>query len=345
MVVTSNTTTDCSKSLLVIDGHFDILSDVAKKRKSGEIKVIENEYLSELHAGGVDIIVASIFVDSLYLPEMALRQALEQVNALYNEVYESPEKIMICRTVEDIYEAKAQGKVGFVMSFEGAEPLCTDTGLLRSFYELGVRGLGLAWSRRNSAADGCSYTGSIHKAGLTEFGIELVKEAERLGMFIDVSHLCDEGLADVLEYTTKPFVASHSNARAIANSMRNLTDEHLKAMAARDCVIGINACSIITSDTDEDATLENLLNHVDHIVRIAGIDHVALGFDLCDKFMSSFSEEIRTKMPRVPFDIIKGHDKTGEFLEALSARGYSEKDIYKIAGENLIHLYKKVLKQ
>lgn len=344
MIGTYHETINNNQSLLVIDGHFDILMDVVVKRRLGQTKVIEREYLPEFHGGDVDIIVASIFIDSMYLPEMALRQAFEQISALYDEVDESHGKITVCRNVSDIFTAKKQGKIGFIISFEGAEPLYEGIGLLRGFYEMGVRGLGITWSRRNSAADGCSYTGSIRKAGLTEFGIKLVREAERLGMFIDVSHLSDEGLQDVLKHTTKPFIASHSNARAVAKTMRNLTDEHLEAMAKKGCVIGINAASILVSDTDEEATMHKLVSHVDHIVKIAGINHVAFGFDLCDRFIASCSIEDKRKMPRTPFDIIKGHQNTGEFIEALSNHGYSQEDIYKIAGGNWIHLYKQIFK-
>jgi membrane dipeptidase len=329
--------------MIVIDGHFDLLSDVADRRRAGERRVIERIYLPELIKGHIDIVVASVYVDSVFLPEMALRKCMEQISALYEELDESPDAITLCLNSADMKLAKQRGQVGFLLSLEGAEPLGVDTAILRSFYALGVRGIGLVWSRRNHFAEGCSFDGSGRKSGLSESGGLLVREAERLGMFIDVSHLSDEGLADVLKYATKPFVASHSNARTIAPSMRNLTDQHVAEMSKKGCVIGLNAASIIASNSDEGATYETLLAHIDHLVSVAGIEHVAFGFDLCDQFMASYSDDVKKNMPRVPFDIIKGHGQVGDFIMALFDHGYCENNVRKIAGENLLAFFGNVI--
>lgn len=331
------------EEMIVIDGHFDLLADVADRRRAGERRVIERIYLPELKKGQIDIIVASLYVDSVYLPEMALRKCMEQISALYDELDESPDAITLCLNSTEMKLAKQRGQIGFLLSFEGAEPLGADTAILRGFYALGVRGVGLVWSRRNHFAEGCSFDGLGRKSGLSDSGISLVHEAERLGMFIDVSHLSDEGLADVLKYATKPFVASHSNSRTIASSMRNLKDEQLAEMSKKGCVIGLNAASIIASDSDEGATFETLLAHIDHLVSVAGIEHVAFGFDLCDQFMASYSDDVKKNMPRMPFDIIKGHGQVGDFIMALFDHGYFEKDVRKIAGENLLAFFENVI--
>jgi membrane dipeptidase len=332
---------------IVIDGHFDLLMDVVEKRALGRRKVIENEHLQEFLEGGVDVVVSSIFIEDKYLPEMALRKALEQISALYSEIEESFDKIMLCKSYEDIMSAKTQGKLGVMLSFEGVEPLYNDLSLLRVFYELGVRIVGLVWSRRNYAGDGCNFseTKKGKNGGITEFGVELIEEAEKLGMFIDVSHLNDEGFWDVMKFAKGPVVASHSNCRSVASAMRNLSDEQIEAIAKKNGVIGINASNLFTDDMDENSDLEHLINHVDYIVKLVGVDHVGIGFDFCDHIIEDLSQKVIEAFPRKPFDVIKGHKGIKNFTRSLIERGYSDQQIEKILGLNLLGVYKQVLKK
>lgn len=230
----------------IIDGHYDILMDVAARRKKGERQVIRRRYYPAFQKGGVTGIVASIFVDSQYLPYGALSVAMEQISALHCEIEETPDLLMLCTSADDFLRAAETGKIGFLLSFEGAEPVSSCL-LLHGFYAAGVRGLGLAWSRRNAAADGCDFSGSLKKGGLTEFGRELVKEAEDLHMILDLSHLSDEGVEDVLSITSCPVIASHSNSRAVAGSNRNLTDCQMREIASRGGTVGLNGCSLLTA--------------------------------------------------------------------------------------------------
>jgi membrane dipeptidase len=327
---------------IIIDGHFDLLMDVQIQRERGRTRVIETDYYSRFIAGGVNVIIAAVFVDSQFLPEMGLRKALSQISALYEEVRESPDKLMICYNSEDMERAKETGRVGFVLSLEGAEPIGTDLSLLRVFYELGVRNLGLVWSRRNAVGDGSFFSPvrEGRKGGITNFGVNVIEESERLGMMIDVSHLNDEGFWDVIEIAKKPIIASHSNARVLCSTMRNLTDEQIKAVAAKNGVIGINANSMLIGNDDSSSHLEQLLNHVDHLVEVAGIDHVGIGLDLCDDFMKYISPDDLASMPRRPFDVIAGHQTLPKLFEALLNRGYTEDSIRAIAGSNLLRAFK-----
>lgn len=327
----------------MIDGHFDILSDVTVRRKKGEREVIRRLYYPTLKAGGVTGIVASLFVDSQYLPFGALDTAMDQAAALHCEIEESPDLLMLCTCASDFEQAAREGKIGFLMSFEGAEPLSSCL-TLHGFYQLGVRGLGLAWSRRNAAADGCDFLGHLKKGGLTPFGRELVREAERLHMLIDVSHLSDEGVEDVLEITSCPIIASHSNARAIAGNNRNLTDNQMKEIAARGGMAGLNGCSIIASEQGSLATVHSLADHLDHMFSVMGEDHVGLGFDFCDIFLQQSSAQDLERFPEFPFDIVKGHESIPEFLDFLSSRGYSPQRIEKLAGRNWLELFRRVFK-
>ncbi|PLR95760.1 dipeptidase [Bacillus sp. T33-2] len=326
---------------ITLDGHFDLLMDVALQREKGRRKVIETDYLPRFKEGGVNVIIAAIFVDSSFLPEMALRKALSQISALHEEVRESPDSLMICRDSKDMQAARESGKVGFLLSLEGTEPIGTDITLLRIFYELGVRNLGLVWSRRNAVGDGSHFSPvrEGRKGGITSFGIKLIEEAESLGMTIDVTHLNDEGFWDVIEVAKRPVIASHSNSRVLADTMRNLTDDQIKAIAATGGVIGLNAVNMMVSLEDENSNLERYIDHIDYIVSLAGINHVGLGLDLCDDFMKYVSAEDLAGMPRRPFDIIAGHQEMPRIAEGLAKRGYSDDDIAKILGRNFLNIF------
>lgn len=332
------------ENYIIVDGHFDLLMDVLAKRELGYKKVIENDHLKDFIEGGVNIVVCSIYIDDMFLPEMALRRALDQISALQEEIEESKDKIMLCKSYEDIMKAVEEKKIGFLLSFEGVEPIGNDLKLLRIFYELGVRIVGLVWSRRNYAADGCHFSKKEEgkKGGLTNFGVELVREAEKLGMFIDVSHLNDEGFWDVIDIAKKPVIASHSNCRALTNTMRNLEDKQIMALASKGGILGMNVCSSFVSDKDENCDAEHLADHVDHIVKVAGIENVGLGFDFCD-FMREDAPKRAEKPRRRSFDVIKGHKNIKDFTKALINHGYSDEEIGMVLGGNFLRLYKKLL--
>ncbi|KQL49725.1 membrane dipeptidase [Brevibacillus choshinensis] len=329
---------------LIIDGHFDLLMDVAIQREQGKKKVIETHYLPDFQAGGIGAVICAIFVDSSFLPEMGLRKALQQISSLHAEAAESPDKIMVCKSVDDLLTAQSTGKQGFVLSLEGAEPLYNDLSMLRIFYELGVRFLGLTWSRRNFVGDG-SHFSSVREGrpgGITDFGVQLIEAAEEMGIIIDVSHINDEGFWDVMSFVKKPVIASHSNCRALASSMRNLTDEQIKAIAGTGGVVGMNAVSFFVSETDEEADVEHLVDHIDHIVKLAGVEHVGLGLDITDEFMKYVSPDSIASMPRKPFDIVKRHSSVPQIIHVLEKRGYTDRAIELIMGHNFLHLYREV---
>ncbi len=325
-----------------VDAHFDLPSEVANRRERGARKVIAEDYLPGFKAGGLDLIVSAIFIHNLFLPEMGLRKALDQISCLLEELDETPGQFRICRNAAEARAAREAGELGLLLSLEGADPLQNDLGLLRIFYELGVRALGLVWSRRNYAADGCSFH-SIQegrKGGLTAFGVALVQKAEALGMVIDVSHMNDEGFWDVMALAQQPVIASHSNCRALAGSMRNLSDSQIQALAETGGVMGMNALNAFIRDEDPDAGVDQLVDHVDHIVKIAGIRHVGIGFDLCD----SFQNHLNVARALDTHDVLAGHHESGRLTAALLARGYCDGEIELILGGNFMRVFEEILK-
>lgn len=330
---------------IIVDAHLDLLKDVQYKREGGRTKIIESEYLPLFRMGGVNVIVSSIFVDSQYLPEMGLKRALGQVECLYEEVKESGEYISLCKSHQDILDAVESNKIAILLSFEGVEPLSNDLSLLRIFYELGVRLVGITWSRRNFAADG-SFLGEVEhgtQGGLTDFGVQLVKKADELGMIIDISHINDVGFHDVLKISNKPIIASHSDCRSIVNIERNLSDEMIQAIAKKGGVIGVNAINFLSTIDDSIPGIQLLANQIDYIVDLVGTEHVGFGFDLCDMISEYQSPLFINSLARKPFDVIRGYSEVPALLQELKHRGYSDEDINRIAGQNFMNLYKKIL--
>ncbi|AEE92163.1 Membrane dipeptidase [Tepidanaerobacter acetatoxydans Re1] len=326
----------------LVDAHIDLLFDVEKKRRKGERQIIENYYMPEFKEGGANIIVSSIYITEDYLPELGLRKALDQISAFYSDLDESKDKIKFIKSYSDVKEAMEKGIIGILLSFEGVDPLMNDIGLLRLFYELGVRGVGITWSRRNFAGDGCSFSKvKDKKNGLSQFGEKVVEEAERLGMMLDVSHLNEAGFWDVIKIASKPVIASHSNCRALYGIMRNLSDEQIKAIAATGGVIGINGVSSIVAEKYAD--VKALADHVDHLKAVAGIEHIGLGFDFCDKIFGNKTDS-KDKKEGEDYDVIDSYPNIHKLTEELISRGYSDNEIRLIYGENFLRVYKTILR-
>ncbi len=325
----------------IIDAHFDLLAEVAHRRNRGERQVIETRYLDGFRVGGMDLIVAPVFVENIFLPEMGLRKALSQISHLYAEIEESPGLFRVCRNMAEVRAATDDGEVALMLAMEGADPIGNDLDLLTIFYELGVRCLGPVWSRRNDAGDGAHFqpVREGKKGGLTAFGVDLVERAEALGIVIDVSHLNDEGFWDVLEVATNPVIASHANCRAIGKSMRNLTDAQIKALAATGGVIGVNTIDAFVHDDPAQRTLATLIDHVDHLVDLAGIEHVGIGLDLCDH-VSNYHHTPKAFITR---DLIENHGQLADITAALIERGYRDEKIAAILGGNFLRVFEQIL--
>lgn len=324
----------------VMDAHFDLAMDIDARRGFGERKVFANFHEPPMRAGGLKCVVSSLFISSCFIPEMALRNALDQISSLMTDRDEAPDSFELCRSMREADAASAAGKIAVFLSFEGCEPIGQDLRLLRIFHELGVRAMGLVWSRRNYAGDGCLFKVRRmgQRGGLTAFGVEVVEEAERLGILLDISHLNDEGVADIAEFSKGPLIASHSNCRKLVPSMRNLTDEQIRLIASRGGVIGMNGCSAFVSD-NKDAGVCELCMHIDHIVRLVGEDFVGLGLDCCDKLA-----EYAYSPPNIDTrDTVEDYSHLPELVAAMFEMGYSDERTRKIIGGNFRRVYKQVL--
>ena len=329
---------------LVLDAHSDMLNDVLPQRTLGRKNVIDEDWLPGMKKGGVDVRVGAIYSYIAYLPELALRRGLDLVAALYEEIDESS-SLILCTTIDDVRQAKQDGKIGFILGLEGAEPLGRDIRLLRIFYALGLRVLGLTHAHRNYAGDGAFFlptkTGQV--GGLSDFGVRLVQEANELGVVIDVSHLNIPGFWDVMENTKVPVIASHSNCRALFDHPRGLWDDQIKAMAKNNGVIGINAAAVLVGE-ERNRTFARLIDHLDHIVNVGGVNSTGLGFDFCDWAFKYLSEEDKARMSDrsgggTTLPSFSEDAEVTKVTEELVKRGYKDNDIELILGKNFLRVF------
>src|SRR5215468_2511433 len=259
----------------IIDMHFDLPMDLYEKRQHRD--VLETEFLPEFQAGNISVLGAAIYIEDRYLPQNGLRVALDQIARLYAETAAS-QRFAICKTYREIQEAGATGKIAFLITMEGVEPLGTDLNQLQVFYELGVRSIGLTHARSNAAGHGGIFaaSGSSPK-GLTAFGREVLRECELLGVIIDLAHVNPAGFEEILSMTTKPPIVSHTNVRRYYDIERNISDEQIKMIGERRGVIGVN--SILVSPQEEESTLDWYVDHIEHVANLIGVDSVGIGFD------------------------------------------------------------------
>lgn len=281
--------------------------------------------LPRMRAGGICCQIFACFPGQSRLLSGPCSAALDRLEAFEDLRRRAGSELTLVQTAEDLLALQPGGPIGGILGLEGAEALEGSLTRLHTFFRLGLRNLGLAWNGRNPACDGVE-VGS--QAGLTEFGRQVVAACNDLGIMLDVSHLNPAGAAEVLERSARPIIASHSNASALLDHPRNLTDAQIRAIAAAGGVIGATFASIFITPGGENATLARFLDHVDHLVQMAGPQHVGLGSDFDG-----------TDLPPE----LSGADKYPQVTDGLLARGYADEAIRGILGENFRRVFAQVL--
>lgn len=265
--------------------------------------------------------------------DYARRTADELTSLLFRIEAESEGALKVVRRAGEIQECLESGVLAAILHFEGAENLGLEPGALEAYYDQGLRSLGLVWSRPNAYAYGVPFKFPASPdtgPGLTNAGKELVRECNRLGVLVDLSHLNEKGFRDVAELSEAPLVATHSNAHALCQSSRNLTDRQLDAIRDSDGIVGVNfAVSFLREDghDDSETPLETVVRHVDYLVEQLGVDRVGFGSDFDG-----------AKVPREIGDA-SGLPK---LLAALCERGYGERDLAKLAHGNWLRVLRTI---
>lgn len=256
------------------DCHNDLLMGVLHQQERGVNDPFGDFWLPQLRAGNVAVQVLPIFTEEQFVGEGALRRSMMLFETAWKIAEKHASDVAICLTPQDLLAARASGKIALIMAVEGAEPVGSNIEFFDLFFRMGIRLLSLTWNRRTMFADGVGEQDSGGR--LTSLGIEAIHEMERLGIILDVSHISENGFWHVAEIAKKPFIASHSSSFALHSHPRNLRDEQILAIASAGGFIALNAFGGFIANTP---SVDLFMDHVDHVVRLVGADHVGFGFD------------------------------------------------------------------
>jgi membrane dipeptidase len=373
-VVSSDTISERAKKLhfssIVVDTHDDTTQrllddkfDLAVRHSDGSIDI------PRMREGNLSAIFFSIWMSGKISGTEAVKRAEAQIRAVHEQVQRNPDDLVLATTVSEVRAAKREGKIAVLMGVEGGHMINSNLDVLRSFANSGVRYMTLTHSVNVEWAD--ASTDQPAHNGLTNFGKEVVREMNRLGVIVDISHVSDKTFYDALEVSKAPLIASHSSCRAICDAPRNMTDPMMKDLAAKGGVVQINYHVGFLSQEFRDAERKNpkinddialqvrqrcggdgnegcmliegdritrefvaqgklprvdytkIIEHIDHTVKVAGIDHVGLGSDF-DGANMPYGMEDATMLPKI--------------TEALLEKGYSAGDVRKILGENTLRV-------
>lgn len=309
----------------VIDGHCDTISKL-DDINAMECQNIAHISLPGLREGGVGIQFFAVWMDPSYAGKyfhMGL-QLIDRYKRMLNKYATHFHPVLRLSDAQDALEA---GRIGTLLTVEGGDVLEGNLSNLEMLYNAGVRLLTLTWNRSNQIAS-AAMDDNI-RYGLTQFGAEVVKAMNDLGMMVDVSHASDKAFWDVMEVSRQPVIASHSNARAICAHPRNLSDEQVKAIALKGGVIGINFYPSFLNKTGE-AGIIDIIKHIEYIAGLAGIDCIAFGSDF---------DGIEI-LPRG----IEGPQNFPDIIEELLRLNYSKEDVMKICHNNFLRVMGKILK-
>src|SRR5215475_6728482 len=317
-----------------IDSHIDTIQRVMMGEDLGERHDVGHADLPRLRDGEMHAPFFALWVPVFYQGAESVRRTLDLRDAMQSVLDTYKDQIELATTAADIERIVKAGKISAFLTIEGGHTIDDDLRVLRMYYRLGIRSMKLTHARNTNWADSSSDT-SAHN-GLTDFGKEVVREMNRLGMIVDLAHVSDKTFYDVLAVTTKPVIVSHSSMRAISNVSRNVSDDMLRALAKNGGVIGINfgmgfinakdaEALRLATETEAEApfltgkaldqyaaenarklfgerakvaaTVEDVADHVDHAVRVSGIDHVGIGSDFDGIASTANGLEDVSKMP------------------------------------------------
>ncbi len=314
---------------MIFDAHGDILTDMYQQKLKNNPNSFKKRHLDLYRKGGV---THSIFVNytNPYTDDQKLFSKI--FDNAFIELKENSDIFKVCLNYDDMLTSLKEEKIGVIVGMEGIKQL-KGVSHLKELYQKGVRHASLTWNDENRYASGLD---SPATRGLTKEGINILHEMESLGMIIDLAHSNEKTFFEILENTTSPIIISHGNTKALCDHQRNYTDDQLKAISNRDGVIGLCGIRSFIAKEDQFQTVEQLVKHIDHAVKIMGIDHVGLGFDFCYYLGDSTTDNKVEGLKTIA-------DVPNIFIE-LEKIGYNQADIAKIKHLNFERVIKAVLK-
>ena len=334
----------------VVELHGDVPQDTWVRRRAGESAPLADDWVGRWREAGIDVEALTVggdmpvSTDGEGRPDLRCREMV--LDAV--EEAEASDSLVVIRSVADLDAALASGRIGLLLHLEGCRPLLGSLAGLEELFELGVRSAQLTWNRANELGDG---VGVPAPGALTPFGREAVREMQRLGMLVDVSHLAPGGVEEVLELAERPIVASHANAAALERHPRNLTDEQIGGIAATGGVIGI---CFFPAFIGSPATVERLIDHAEHIAGLVGVDHLALGPDYVEMALATMLADMRGDptygdaegdLPdwAVFPEGLRRVETLPTLTAALLGRGWRDDDVASLLGGNALRVLRDVL--
>ena len=356
------------RKAIVVDTHNDILSMMTDDNYDLGVSSVGKYHtdIARMQQGGLTAEFFSVYIDRSFVRDGgSARRTLDMIDYVYRAVERHPNDLMMAYSTADIRRAKKQNKIAALMGIEGGHAIEDSLMALRDFYRLGIRYMTLTHNNTNNWADSCC--DEAKHSGLSDFGKEVVREMNRIGMLVDISHVSDKTMSDVLDISTAPVIASHSSARALGDRPRNIPDDRLRRIAKNGGVVMVNFYpgfidkNVIAASKERDVRLKPqmdelretykddgkrlgeeinkllganplpatplsvLIDHFDHIAKVAGIDHVGIGSDFDGVPNLPVGMEDISKLPNITYELLK--------------RGYREKEVKKVLGDNFMRAF------
>lgn len=291
-------------------------------------------------ASGVDFVSLTVGHD-----RYNLTTTMHHMAAVKARLKAESDNYLLVETVDDILRAKAENRLAIGFNFQGSEALEGDKNMVEIFYDLGIRHMLLAYNQKNKACDGCY---ERTDSGLSRYAVGLIKEMNRVGMLVDVSHMGFRASMEAMEVSEDVVIFSHSNAHALRKTPRNINDEQIKTCAKKGGVIGVNGVAYFLSDGE--ATVEHYVQHIDYIAELVGPEHVGIGFDFVyypetmRRNILAYPEMYPVGIPPITGCRYLPIERLPEVTQALLERNYSEDDVCNILGQNFLRVFKQVWK-
>lgn len=332
--------------------HDDLLLDVCHRAIRGEQGSLGHIHHPRLRQANVKIAFLMVGGDAQVFagdaPLDALTEALRALSVYADETVAAAGRFKTIRAREDLgalLEAREGDAIGVVLHLEGARPLRGDLSLFKILVQLGVRSIGFTWNHGNEVSDGCL---DRRGAGLTDFGRTLVRSMNRLGVLPDVSHLSDQGVSDVLHTSDGPVVATHSNARALVDHPRNLTDDHLRAIAQSGGFVGVCFYPPFLRGDGGRPTVGDVLHQFEYLAELVGTEAIAVGPDFTDTFPGAWLDSAvlapaRAQLTQAFPEGLTNVASLGELPSLLEQRGFSSAEVAAMMFGNVCRVLDSVL--
>lgn len=362
-------------SSFVIDGHNDAIQRILAGEDLGKLTGSGHIDIPRIRKGGVDLAFFAVWVPPRIKTRPYFKQAIDQIKSFKKFVEKNNNEIILLESFKDIEHNKTEGKIVSILSMEGAHPLDDKIENLEYFYKLGIRSIMPTWNNSTGWATSATDENNkkIKRKGLNELGKKFIRRMNELGILIDVSHVGEQTFWDILQITTKPVIASHSSVWSICPHIRNLNDDQIRAIAKKGGLVAINFAPWFLDSTFEKKekeirlkysktidsvrnswrgsslsreyfigtllkneydkilpSVETVVDHIDYVVKLVGVDYVGLGSDFDGISVTPTGLKDIADYPNITKELIR--------------RGYSDKDVRKILGENFLRVLKQVLK-